>query len=123
MRKMMLRLCAVMLVLALAAPFAVHESYAVGTNDAGEVMIRIGLSSSASGSKSGEVIGANLWNVEGYGAGFRLGYFDGKLNFVELARTEQTQISVIKTENTWFKGKSRSSFSNTDHGGDVVGSR
>ena len=120
MKKMLRRLAAAFLALALMIPTA----GAAGGNSAGETIVRIGLASSASGSKSEELIGANLWNVEEHGSGFRFGYFDDHLDFVELARTEESmwQISVIKSQNTWFIGMNRNTYSNTDNGGTVVGS-
>lgn len=57
--------------------------------------VRIGL---AYGSSA--VPGANLLNE--VGSGYRLGYFDGDLNFVELGRTGETGISVVKTQNVWY---------------------
>lgn len=119
MKKRFARLAAALLAVALCIP----QVGAARTNQEGKTIIRIGLSSSASGSKSGELVGANLWNVEGYGSGFRFGYYDDNLNFVQLATTskDMQQLSVIKSQNTWFKGKDRNSYSNVDNGGTVVG--
>lgn len=107
----------------LAAALCTSTAQAVVKNGAGETLVRVGLASSATGVSHEELIGANLWNAEGYGAGYRFGYFDADYNFVELGRTrsDMVQVSVIKTQNTWFKGSDRNSYSNTDNGGTVVG--
>lgn len=78
-------------------------------------MVRVGLAYG-----SGALINANLENNTGYGSGYRLGYFDDDLDFVELAQTDEdeTQITMIKTQNTWVKG---TSYSNSDNGGSVIG--
>ena len=119
MKKRLVRLVAAVLALAVIFP----PAHAAQTNSQGSVTVRVGLASSDSGSNTRALIGANLWNVENIGAGFRFGYFDAKMDFVELARTDKsmTQISVIKAQNTWFQGKNRGSYSNTDNGGSVVG--
>ena len=69
---------------------------------------------------SGALVNANLENNTGFGSGYRLGYFGDDLNFVELARTDaqETQITMIKTQNTWVNG---SSYSNSDNGGSAIG--
>lgn len=107
----------------LAAALCTTTAQAVVTNGAGQTMVRVGLAASASGVANKELVGANLWNVEKYGAGYRFGYFDSNYNFVELGRTSpnMVQVSVIKTQNTWFIGSDRNSYSNTDNGGTVVG--
>lgn len=78
-------------------------------------MVRVGLAYG-----SGALASANLENNTGYGSGYRLGYFDGDLDFVELARTDEdeTQLTMLKTQNTWVNG---TSYSNSDNGGDVIG--
>ena len=78
-------------------------------------MVRVGLAYG-----SGALASANLENNTGYGSGYRLGYFDGDLDFVELARTDEdeTQLTMLKTQNTWVNG---SSYSSSDNGGDVIG--
>ena len=78
-------------------------------------MVRVGLAYG-----SGALVNANLENNTGYGSGYRMGYFDDDLDFVELARTDEdeTQITMVKTQNTWVNG---SSYSNSDNGGDVIG--
>ena len=119
MTKRFMQRAALFLALALSLPSA----WAAATNSEGDIMLRIGLASSSSYNEIGELIGANLWNNTGYGAGYRFGYYDSSLNFVELARTDKSveQVSVIKTQNTWFDTSgSRSSYSNTDNGCSVV---
>ena len=44
--------------------------------------------------------GANLSNS--MGSGFRFGYYDSSNQFIALAYTEQTAISVVKTENVYY---------------------
>ena len=70
---------------------------------------------------SGALVNANLENNTGYGSGYRLGYFDRDLDFVELGRTgsKETRITMVKAQNTWVSG---SSYSNSDNGGAVIGS-
>lgn len=96
---------------------------AVVANSQGDTLVRVGLASSSSYTRNEELIGANLLNCEGYGAGYRFGYYDDNMNFIELGRTDSnvTKITMIKTQNTWFHGSDRSSYSNTDNGGTVVG--
>ena len=81
----------------------------------GGEMVRVGLAYG-----SGALVNANLENNTGYGSGYRMGYFDDGLDFVELARTDEdeTQITMVKTQNTWVNG---TSYSNSDNGGDVIG--
>lgn len=119
MTKRFIQLATALFLLALLIP----SSLAASVNSSGDMMLRIGLASSSSYSKIGELIGANLWNNTGYGAGYRFGYFDQNLDFIELAQTNADidQVSIIKTQNTWFdKNGSRSSYSNSDNGAGVV---
>ena len=44
--------------------------------------------------------GANLLND--VGNGYRLGYYDSSRNFVQLAQTSETAISVVKTQNVYY---------------------
>ena len=57
--------------------------------------IRIGLTYG-----SDAVPGANLLNSTG--SGYRLGYYDDSLSFVQLGYTTETGISVVKTQNVWY---------------------
>ena len=52
-----------------------------------EVTVRVGLASSYYHNALGELEAAHLENEDGYGEGYRFGYYDEDLNFVELART------------------------------------
>ena len=78
-------------------------------------MVRVGLAYGSSALAS-----ANLENNTGYGSGYRMGYFDDGLDFVELARTDEgeTQITMVKAQNTWVNG---TSYSNSDNGGEAIG--
>lgn len=49
---------------------------------------------------SGALDGANLANGEG--TGFRLGYLDEARAFWQVAYTEETAVSVVKTQNLWY---------------------
>lgn len=71
-------------------------------------------------------MGANLENNTGYGSGYRFGYFDEDLRFEELGETDEkeTQITVLKAQNTWFyydRSSGKYIYSNSDNGGTVVG--
>ena len=103
-----MQFAAVLLAVVLALPTVL----AAGS---GGEMVRVGLAYG-----SGALVNANLENNTGYGSGYRMGYFDDGLDFVELARTDEdeTQITMVKTQNTWVNG---TSYSNSDNGGDVIG--
>ena len=103
-----MQFAAVLLAVVLALPTVL----AAGS---GGEMVRVGLAYG-----SGALVNANLENNTGYGSGYRMGYFDDDLDFVELARTDEdeTQITMVKTQNTWVNG---TSYSNSDNGGDVIG--
>lgn len=111
--KKMVRLAAVVLALALSIPAA----GAYTTNREGEVMIRVGLASSDSHVPTGELESANLENnnSQGYGEGFRFGYYDSDLDFVELACTSRRTIavSVLKTQNLYVDGNK---YTSSGHG-------
>ncbi len=97
MGKRLIRLAAAALAVCLMIPGA----GAVTTNQYGDVVIRVGLASSNAHVPTGELEAANLENNTGYGSGYRFGYYDSGLNFVELARTgaSTTQVTVLKTQN------------------------
>ena len=103
-----MQFAAVLLAVVLALPTVL----AAGS---GGEMVRVGLAYG-----SGALVNANLENNTGYGSGYRMGYFDDNLDFVELAWTDEdeTQITMVKTQNTWMNG---TSYSNSDNGGDVIG--
>ena len=117
MRKRFMQLAAALLTLCLSAP----PAGAVATNQNGEIMIRVGLASTSSHVPTGELESANLENnnSQGFGWGYRFGYYDGNLNFVELARTDRNTIavSVLKTQNLRYDGSRYSS----EGGGVLVG--
>ncbi len=104
MRKRSIQLAAALLAFCLAVPSA----GAVDTNSAGDVMVRVGLASSNAHVPTPEMESANLENnnSQGFGWGYRFGYHDGDLDFVELARTERDTISVsvLKTQNLRYDG-------------------
>lgn len=104
MGKKLIRLTAVLLAVCLTVPSA----GAVTTNRDGQAMIRVGLASSNAHVPTGEMEAANLENNTDYGAGYRFGYYDSGLNFVELARTDAgtTQVSVLKTQNLSYSSDS-----------------
>lgn len=82
-------------------------------------IIRVGLAYG-----SGALIGANLENNTGYGSGYRFGWYDGNLNFVETGRTasSNTQITVLKAQNTWFTCTSgKYVYENSNNGGTAIG--
>ena len=103
-----MQFAAVLLAVVLALPTVL----AAGS---GGEMVRVGLAYG-----SGALVNANLENNTGYGSGYRMGYFDDDLDFVELAWTDEdeTQITMVKTQNVWVNG---TSYSNSDNGGDVIG--
>ena len=110
MSKKLLKLAAAALAVCLAVPTA----GAVTTNDDGEIMIRVGLASAYYHNATGELEAAHLENENGYGAGYRFGYYDSNLDFVELGYTDTrtTKVAVLKTENLWY-GYSSSLSKNT----------
>lgn len=103
-----MQFAAVLLAVVLALPTVL----AAGS---GGEMVRVGLAYG-----SGALVNANLENNTGYGSGYRMGYFDDDLDFVELAWTDEdeTQITMVKTQNTWVNG---TSYSTSGNGGDVIG--
>lgn len=62
---------------------------------------------------------ANLENVSGCGSGYRFGYFDSDLNFIELGYTDQTTITMLKTHNIYLT--SSNGYSTTPSSYGVVG--
>ena len=90
----------------LAVSLSISTAGALTTNRDGDIMIRVGLASSSSHVPTGELEAAHLENNNsaGYGFGYRFGYYDSGLNFVELARTakEDIQVAVLKTQNLYY---------------------
>ena len=93
------KLFAAALTLCLALP-AVPAAAAGGD----EVTVRVGLASAYYHNSLGELEAAHLENEDGYGEGYRFGYYDEDLDFVELARTGPgtTQVAVLKTTNLTY---------------------
>ena len=78
----------------------------------GDLKLRVGLA--YDGNSTGSLVAANLENASGHGSGYRFGYYDDELDFVELGYTEETTISMVKTQNLYLVGKS---YYDTDPGG------
>lgn len=97
----------------LAVCLCVPAAGAAKTSRDDDILIRVGLASSSSHVAQGEMEAANLENNNsaGYGEGYRFGYYDRDMDFVELARTDEDTIaiSVLKTQNLYYDGKSYSS--------------
>ena len=108
MRRFFLRCAAAALAAALTLPPALAA-------ERDSEMVRVGLAYG-----SGALVNANLENNTGCGSGYRMGYFDDGLDFVELAWTDEdeTQITMVKAQNTWVNG---TSYSNSDNGGEAIG--
>jgi len=65
----------------------------------GDTMIRVGLHYG-----NGALVSANLQNNTGFGAGYRFGYFNSKLDFIELASTASSveSITMARTTNLYL---------------------
>ena len=100
MRKRFMQLAAVLLAMTLCVPTV----WAARTNGSGDVKIRVGLASSSSHNDTGELACAHLQNNTGYGAGYRFGYYDSDLDFVELGRTDEsvTEGAGLQTQNMYY---------------------
>lgn len=100
MRKFLVRALAFIMTAAFMFPAFLPDARAVNVSD---TVVRVGLYYGSSA-----LVGANLWNQSdtGNGAGYRFGYFDNDLNFVELGRTgpETIQISMVKTTDVYYNG-------------------
>ena len=59
--------------------------------------IRVGLAYG-----TGTLSAAHLQNANGYGRGFRLGYFDGSYQFVQLATVSTDNIAILKDKNIYY---------------------
>lgn len=103
MKKILIKFAAVLLAAVLCVP-VLPSAHAVKTNSQGEIMVRVGLASTSSHTSTSALEAAHLENVSGYGAGYRFGYYDDNLNFVELGRTgsDVTQAAVLKTTNLCY---------------------
>ena len=89
---------------ALAVALCIPMAGAARTNNEDEVMIRVGLASTSKHNALGVLDAAHLQNNTGYGAGYRFGYYDDDLNFVELGYTDEdvTEVAVLKTQNMYY---------------------
>ena len=98
MKRITKRIAAALLAAVMLFPTAASAAI---TNDDGEVMVRVGLASGSKHNSIGQLTCANLQNVDGYGSGYRFGYYDEDLNFVELASSDEyiTQLAIMKTQN------------------------
>lgn len=86
-----------MLLLALLAVGALWLPGSANAAGTGNQVIRVGLFYG-----NAALPGANLDN--NVGSGYRFGYFDSAMNFVDLARTGVGQISIVKAQNVAFDG-------------------
>lgn len=100
MTKRFMQLAASLLAMMLCLP----PTLADNSSGSGDTMIRVGLASSSDHNDTGELACAHLQNNTGYGSGFRLGYYDADLNFIELGRTNKSisEIAVLKTQNMYY---------------------
>ena len=87
---------------ALALVLCVPPAWAVRSGE-DDIVIRVGLASTSSHNELGVQEAAHLQNNTDYGAGYRFGYYDSDLDFVELAKTDEetTEIAVLKTQNMY----------------------
>lgn len=120
MRKRFMQFAAAVLAVSLCIP----AGAAAKSDD--DRKIRVGLASSSSHNPIGELEAAHLQNNSGYGTGFRFGYFDEDLDFVELSRTDDdvTHIAVLKTQNLGYgyvASRGKNSYSGDIKGDIVVG--
>ena len=81
------------LTLAIAVPLGAVPATAAGVSVNPTIKVGLFYSSTA-------LPGANLLND--VGSGYRLGYYDSSRNFVQLAQTSETAISVVKTQNVYY---------------------
>ncbi|SBW03735.1 SpoIID/LytB domain protein [uncultured Eubacteriales bacterium] len=95
MKKIFRQFASLLLAGALLLPMG-HSSASAAT--AIPEVVRVGLAYG-----TGALPGANLLNSTG--SGYRLGYFDDSLNFIQLGYTYETAISVVKTRNVYYDGK------------------
>ena len=93
MKKTLMKFAALALAATLTLPVLPTAAQAAGIPMSAS--IRIGLTYGTDA-----VPGANLLNSTG--SGYRLGYYDDSLNFVQLGYTTETGISIVKTQNVWY---------------------
>lgn len=97
MRKILQRVTAIALAVGLCLP-AVLTANSAGTR---EQMLQVGLAY-----KSNALAAANLENNDGYGSGYRFGYFNDELEFVELGHTQEdvTQVTMLRASEIYYDG-------------------
>jgi len=96
MSKKMQQIAALLLVLT-ACLGLLEPVRAVGADPYADLKIRVGLAYN-----TGALVSANLLNVTG--SGYRFGYYDAKLDFVEVGHSPQTAITMVKTRNIYLAG-------------------
>ena len=101
MKRFTKRIAAALLAAVMLLPV---PAMAAATNDEGELIVRVGLASGSKHNAIGQLACAHLQNVDGNGSGYRFGYYDEDLNFVELARSEDDvdQVAIMKTQNLCY---------------------
>lgn len=99
MRKILQRITTI----ALAAGLCLSAVLTARSYNTREEMIRVGLAYG-----SGALTAAYLENNDGYGSGYRFGYFDSDLDFVEVGRTGKnvTQITMLRASEIYYNGSS-----------------
>lgn len=98
MRRKMMQIAVILLCLSLCIPTGMAARRKT-------FWVRVGLAYG-----DGALTAANLQNNDGYGEGFRFGYFDEDLEFEELAWTDDdvTEITMLRTSGIYFNGASYS---------------
>lgn len=95
MRKKFVQIAATVLLAGLCLSLAPGAAPRARAAVAEDQIIRVGIYFDGSA-----LPGVNMTNAAG--SGFRLGYYDGDNRFVQLASTDQTDLSVVKTENVYY---------------------
>lgn len=116
MKRKIIQFAAFILILALALP-----GDACAAPGGKQEMVRVGLFFGSTA-----MVGSNLQNNTGYGAGYRFGYYDGDLDFVEAARTGEktTEVTVLKAQNVWYyydRSTGAYVYETSDNGGTAIG--
>ena len=114
MRKKFVQIAAVCLLAGVALALGPGASPTADAASQGEETIRVGLYYGSSA-----MDGANLANE--VGEGFRFGYFDEDEQFVSLAYSEDTSISIVKTTNVYYgTSGGYTSYHESNTGSDIV---
>lgn len=96
MKSLTVKCVACLLLAAIVAPLLAPGANAA--NVAAPDTIRVGLAYGG-----GALPGANLENSTG--SGYRLGYTENGVDFIQVAVTYETKLSVVKTQNVYYDGK------------------